>query len=258
MNTTSVLLLNKSTANFESLNCQQLQHVIVQVLEAEGLYTFAELLALDQVKSMEKENESSKKYFNLLQIFSHGTLKTYKKSTSGLPTLTVKMQKKLQLLSLMTLASNSKFLSYKKLSEELFISNQEQLEDIIITAIYQNVIEGRINQQSSGLEIHWCMGRDVTNSDMNYVLSSLQTWCSNCEKLMKNIETQIKTSHSKMKESSKQRAVLKAQIEENEKEFIDSSSLSMFSNSPDSHVMPKSGGYKSKKQKTSKVKKPFE
>merc|ERR1719354_242863 len=144
----------------------------------------------------------------------------------------------------MTLASNSKFLSYKKLSEELFISNQEQLEDIIITAIYQNVIEGRINQQSSGLEIHWCMGRDVTNSDMNYVLSSLQTWCSNCEKLMKNI--------------AKQRAVLKAQIEENEKEFIDSSSLSMFSNSPDSHVMPKSGGYKSKKQKTSKVKKPFE
>ena len=57
---------------------------------------------------MEKENENSKKYFNLLQIFSHGTLKTYKKSTSGLPTLTVKMQKKLQLLSLMTLASNSK------------------------------------------------------------------------------------------------------------------------------------------------------
>lgn len=52
MNTTSVLLLNKSTANFQSLNCQQLQHVIVQVLEAEGLYTFAELLALDQVKSV--------------------------------------------------------------------------------------------------------------------------------------------------------------------------------------------------------------
>ena len=52
MNTTSVSLLNKNTASFQNLSCQQLQHVIVQVLEAEGLYTFAELLALDRVKSV--------------------------------------------------------------------------------------------------------------------------------------------------------------------------------------------------------------
>jgi len=93
---------------------------------------------------------------------------------------------------------------------------------------------------------------------MTYILSTLQTWCSNCEKLMKDIETQIKTSDFKMKESSKQKAALKAQIEENEKDIIDSTGLSMFSHSPDGHMMPSSGGYKSKKQKTSRVKKPFE
>ena len=52
MNTKSIALLNKYTESIKNLNGQQLQEVIVQALEAEGLYVFAELLALDQVKSV--------------------------------------------------------------------------------------------------------------------------------------------------------------------------------------------------------------
>lgn len=258
MNTKSIALLNKYTESIKNLNGQQLQEVIVQALEAEGLYVFAELLALDQVKSMETENENSKKYFNLLQIFSHGTLKTYKTNSSDLPDLTENMLKKLQLLSLITLASNSKFLSYKELSEELCISNQEELEDIIIAAIYQNVIEGRINQLNSRLEVDWCIGRDVTKTDMTHILLTLQNWCSNCEKLMKGIEQQIEKSDLQIKENIQIKAVLKAQIEESEKDVFNSADLSIFSHSPDNLMMPSSGGYKSKKQKTCRGKKPFE
>ena len=57
---------------------------------------------------METEDKNSEKYYKLLQIFSHGTLKTYKNNSSSLPDLTESMLKKLQLLSLVTLASNSK------------------------------------------------------------------------------------------------------------------------------------------------------
>ena len=50
MNTTSIALLNKYTESIKNLNGQQLQEVIVQALEAEGLYVFAEFLELDEIK----------------------------------------------------------------------------------------------------------------------------------------------------------------------------------------------------------------
>ncbi|KAG8229938.1 hypothetical protein J437_LFUL011082 [Ladona fulva] len=118
--------------------------LVKQVLEAPGVHVFGELLDMPNVKEL--ENGQHAKHFNTLHLFAYGTYKDYLKNQSNLLELTPAQKKKLQHLTIVTLATKMKgklvfyncvkCIPYSLLLQELDMRNVRDLEDLIIEAIY--------------------------------------------------------------------------------------------------------------------------
>ena len=50
------------------------------------------------------------------------------------------------------------------------------LEDLIIDAIYLDILRGKLDQKEQQLEIEYTMGRDLEPGKVESVLSALQNW----------------------------------------------------------------------------------
>lgn len=75
-------------------------------------------------------------HFKTLNLFAYGTYKDYLKDRAQYLELTPTQCKKLQHLTIVTLATREKCIPYSSLLEELSIKNVRDLEDLIIEAIY--------------------------------------------------------------------------------------------------------------------------
>ncbi len=62
------------------------------------------------------------------------------------------------------------------LQKELEISEVRELEDVIIDAIYQGIIQGKLDQKSKHLHVEFAMGRDLKPDSLDYMLSVLTLW----------------------------------------------------------------------------------
>ena len=51
-----------------------------------------------------------------------------------------------------------------------------ELEDLIIDAIYSDVIRGKLDQKEQQFEVEYTMGRDVEPEDIEKLLTSLRNW----------------------------------------------------------------------------------
>lgn len=103
---------------------------------------------------------------------------------------------KLRHLSIVSIASKCRTISYGTLCENLDINNIRDLEDLIIEAFYSDIIKGKLDQLNNQLEIDFAIGRDVTDTQIDDILSVLNNWCTNCEIALKTIETQITCANS--------------------------------------------------------------
>lgn len=188
-----------------------LKALITQVLEANGVYVFGELLQLQCIVEAAKDGDIGK-YVKLLQIFAYGTYQDYLKQAATLPALSPAMSKKLKCLTIVTLSSKSKFISYNTLLNELDMKNIRELEDLLISAIYADIVQGRLDQQNSRLEVDWTIGRDLTPDDMNYISDTLTTWCNSCETMLQCIKTQVIVANSYLQEDSKKKTQMNEEI----------------------------------------------
>ena len=71
------------------------------------------------------------------------------------------MRKKLRLLTVVSMATNSKQLSYKDLKEALALESVRELEDLIIEGANFSVIQGKLDQKSLHFEVDFVMARDI-------------------------------------------------------------------------------------------------
>jgi COP9 signalosome complex subunit 7 len=67
-------------------------------------------------------------------------------------------------------------LPYTTLLSALSLSSIRDLEDLIIDAIYLNLIRGRLDQKEQRLEVEYTMGRDLAPGRIGEVLAALQDW----------------------------------------------------------------------------------
>lgn len=51
-----------------------------------------------------------------------------------------------------------------------------ELEDLIIDAMYQDVLRGRLDQKEQQLEVEYTMGRDLRPGQLEQILSALKDW----------------------------------------------------------------------------------
>lgn len=52
-----------------------------------------------------------------------------------------------------------------------------ELEDLIIDAIYLDILRGKLDQKEAQLEVEYTMGRDLEPGRLESVLAALKDWC---------------------------------------------------------------------------------
>ncbi|XP_042650859.1 COP9 signalosome complex subunit 7b isoform X2 [Tyto alba] len=168
------ILLAKGTSG------SALTALINQVLEAPGVYVFGELLELTNVQELAEGSHAA--YFQLLNLFAYGTYPDYVANKDNLPELTVTQKNKLKHLTIVSLASRMK---------DLDMRNLRELEDLIIEAVYTDIIQGKLDQRNQVLEVDFCIGRDIQKKDISNIVKTLQEWCDGCEAVLLGIEQQV-------------------------------------------------------------------
>ncbi|KAM6065216.1 COP9 signalosome complex subunit 7b isoform 2-T4 [Theristicus caerulescens] len=168
------ILLAKGTSG------SALTALINQVLEAPGVYVFGELLELTNVQELAEGSNAA--YFQLLNLFAYGTYPDYVANKDNLPELTATQKNKLKHLTIVSLASRMK---------DLDMRNLRELEDLIIEAVYTDIIQGKLDQRNQVLEVDFCIGRDIQKKDISNIVKTLQEWCDGCEAVLLGIEQQV-------------------------------------------------------------------
>ncbi|MGH0175804.1 UNVERIFIED_CONTAM: hypothetical protein FKN15_071501 [Acipenser sinensis] len=71
------------------------------------------------------------------------------------------------------------------------MKNLRELEDLIIEAVYSDIIQGKLDQRSQLFEVDLCIGRDIQRKDSSDIVKTLQEWCDGCEAVLSGIEQQV-------------------------------------------------------------------
>ncbi|KDR12141.1 COP9 signalosome complex subunit 7a [Zootermopsis nevadensis] len=184
--------------------------LVKQVLEAPGVHVFGELLDMPNV--IELENGPHANYYHALHLFAYGTYRQYLENKAKLLELTPVQKKKLQHLTVVTLATKNKCIPYAVLLQELDIKNVRDLEDLIIEAIYADIIHGKLDQKNSQLEIDYAIGRDIQPGDVGSIVSTLQEWCDSCEAVLSCVETQINRANAEKNRCLKHKEAIDQEV----------------------------------------------
>ncbi|XDA73040.1 hypothetical protein R6Z07F_003319 [Ovis aries] len=181
-----------------------------QVLEAPGVYVFGELLELANVQELAEGANAA--YLQLLNLFAYGTYPDYIANKESLPELSTAQQNKLKHLTIVSLASRMKCIPYSVLLRDLEMRNLRELEDLIIEAVYTDIIQGKLDQRNQLLEVDFCIGRDIRKKDINNIVKTLHEWCDGCEAVLLGIEQQVLRANQYKENHSRTQQQVEAEV----------------------------------------------
>ncbi|XP_058524855.1 COP9 signalosome complex subunit 7a-like [Ochotona princeps] len=163
--------------------------LIHQVLEAPGVYVFGELLGMPNARELTDTDFAST--FRLLTVFTYGTYADYLAEACNLPPLTEAQKNKLRHFSVVSLAAKVKCIPYTVLLEALALRNVQQLEDLVIEAMYADVLRSSLEQNNQRLEVDYSIGRDIQRQGLSAIARTLQECCAGCEDVLSGIGEQV-------------------------------------------------------------------
>ena len=73
-------------------------------------------------------------------------------------------------------AYRPQILPYDQLLSVLQVSSIRELEDLIIDAIYLDIVRGKLDQRAQQFEVEYTMGRDLEPGKLEQLLVALQNW----------------------------------------------------------------------------------
>lgn len=224
-----------------------LRELVKQVMESKDIYFFGELLEIQAVQDLENDPSSSS-YLTLLKIFAYGTFKDY--LAQSLPEMSDIMCMKLRHLTVASMATKLKYIPYTDLLNELHMTSTRQLEDLLISAIYANVIRGKLDQQNSRLEVDWTIGRDICPQSLETISTTLSLWCDACGSMLEGIKTQVKMANASLEDSQKKKKDIEQEVS-NIRKTIKAAGQEMDLSASDilAQPMPSAGPEKPKKSK---------
>jgi len=164
--------------------------LILDATSAQGVYFFAELLDAPNIKEL-ANSEQHRAHYVLLEIFTYKTYQDYLQQKAALPELSQTQITKLKHLSLLSYAMEQRVLPYSYLQTSLDILTIRQLEDLIIEAIYLDIIRGRLDQKEQQFEVEYTVGRDVPHEAIAGILTSLEQWSSTTATLIQTLDSKL-------------------------------------------------------------------
>ncbi|XP_004396100.1 PREDICTED: COP9 signalosome complex subunit 7b isoform X2 [Odobenus rosmarus divergens] len=170
---------------------------------------YMELRNLLQIMLAEGANAA---YLQLLNLFAYGTYPDYIANKESLPELSTAQQNKLKHLTIVSLASRMKCIPYSVLLRDLEMRNLRELEDLIIEAVYTDIIQGKLDQRNQLLEVDFCIGRDIRKKDINNIVKTLHEWCDGCEAVLLGIEQQVLRANQYKENHSRTQQQVEAEV----------------------------------------------
>jgi len=191
------LLLGKSVRGSAAID------LVTRVLEHPDIFGFDEFLRLDPlVKSLQQDHVQ---YLSTLELFAYGTLSDYESDRTRFISLSPLARRKLQLLTLASLAVHVRILPYTLLLKQLQVESVRELEDLIIDGIYAQVIRGKLDQLNNRLNVEYAIARDVNTVAFDRMEDVLDKWCKNCSALLNVLKYEaIKANEQKKKSLDEQ------------------------------------------------------
>jgi len=162
----------------------------LDAISAQGVYFFAELLDAPNIKEL-ANSEQHRAHYSLLELFTYKTYQDYLQQRAGLPELSPTQTTKLKHLSLLSYAMQQRVLPYSYLQTNLDIPTIRQLEDLIIEAIYLDIIRGRLDQKEQQFEVEYTIGRDVPHEAVGEILNALEHWSSTTATLLQTLDAKL-------------------------------------------------------------------
>ncbi|KAJ5823400.1 hypothetical protein N7447_005740 [Penicillium robsamsonii] len=170
-------------------------NLITNVTSSTQTYVFAELLEQPTVQALRSPDTPAefKGYLKLLEIFAWGTWQEYQ-ATPNLPELNTEQTLKLRLLSLLTLSTTIKPLTYSALMTALSTPTKAELESLVTTAIYASLITARLSPASNPPSVNVTAVaplRDVQPQSLPKMIANLGEWESRCGEVVSDLEAEI-------------------------------------------------------------------
>jgi len=166
--------------------------VINQALNHPNVFVFGEFFDIPAVQQLEKTEPNS---YELLKIFAYGTLSDHK--AKKFPNqLSEQQLTKLRKLTVISLSSDKKIIPYSELLQQLGLSNQRELDDLLIDCLYSGLIKGKLDHKRNALEVEHSIGRDLRPGQIDEVQSILTEWLEHSDHLLKTINEKIAHAHT--------------------------------------------------------------
>lgn len=67
-------------------------------------------------------------------------------------------------------------LPYSLLLQQLDLKNVRELEDLLIEAVYCDIIQGKLDQRNQQVEVDCSVGRDLGPNELPNIINTLQEW----------------------------------------------------------------------------------
>ncbi|KAF8308617.1 hypothetical protein DL93DRAFT_2142175 [Clavulina sp. PMI_390] len=164
--------------------------LIESATAAPGVFVFAELIDTPSIQQL-AGNEQFKPHLDLLNLFSYGTYEDYKKNPAGFPHLNEAQLTKLKQLSIVSYSSENRILPYRPLLTQLDIPSIRALEDLIIDAIYAELIRGKFDQKNQHFEVSYSLGRDLRPAQLESLLGALRDWSNRTASVLTSLDNKI-------------------------------------------------------------------
>lgn len=182
--------LNQFVVLAQSAQGRACEALVRQALEHSGVYNFGELLDCPNVQALANGAESQR-LVEVLRIFAFGTYSDYKARQAELPELTAPQKRKLQLLTVVSLATKDKLIKFSDLQAAVDVYSPRELEDLIIEAVYQNLIAGKMDQENQCLIIESCSCRDCRDEDVDEIIATLSWWHDSAQKMTSSLDGMV-------------------------------------------------------------------
>jgi len=182
-----------------------------QALRSKKIFVFGELLECPQVQKM-RQNTEVAPVLNALEIFAYGTFSDYAQ-TKGLPELNEAQVLKLRQLTVISLASKSKWLDYSLVMKETGLNNVRAVEDLVISCVYDGLLKARIDQRNTKFLIQWCASRDVRPAKIDEMLQKFATWSASADGILRRIDQSVESAARKRQEQSAEHKLVAEEAE---------------------------------------------
>lgn len=189
--------------------------LITQATSAPNTYVFAELVQQPNIRSLAADQQYGAHY-RLLKTFAWGTWETYKSASGTLPALSDAQAQKLRLLSLLSIAAEKgkqDNLSYASLCGRLDLAHPADLESLVTTAIYTNLLTATLNPSAQTVIITSVSPlRDLAPGSISTLLSDLSAWSQRCDAVLEDLQSEILAVEARAMKRAREEARRERQV----------------------------------------------